>query len=107
MRYIFYLALCIVAVSCANHAFDADSRQIAAKDEIASKLRRGRGFNVLSFSQDTLQNYPDTLFKKPIQYSLNITYQDSNNVEQHKKGIVIFTHDGNSIIKSMITDSLP
>ena len=92
--------------SCANHSFDSDSRQIAAKDEIASKLPRARRFNVLGFSQDTLRNYSDSLFIKPIQYSLDVVYKDSNNVDQKRKGIVLFTHDGNSIIKSMIRDTL-
>lgn len=90
--------------SCANHSFDADMRQIAAKNEIASKIKRARAFNVLGFGQDTLKNFNDSLLGNPIQYTLNVVYKDSNNIEQRKIGTVLFTKDGNSIIKSMITD---
>ncbi len=99
--FIFLFAFC---ASCANHAFDADMRQIAAKDEIASKIKRARAFNVLGFAQDTLKNYNDSLLGNPIQYTLNVVYKDSNNIEQRKIGTVLFTKDGNSIIKSMIAD---
>lgn len=90
--------------SCANHSFDNDTRQIMAKDEIARKIPRAREFNVIGFSQDTLNYYPDSNIKKPIRYSLDITFKDSGNVEQKRKGDVLFTHDGNSIINSSISE---
>lgn len=107
MRKILFLIIVIFLISCSNHSFDTDMRQIAAKDEIAAKIPRARQFNVLGFSQDTLSEYQDTAIKKPIRYSLDITYKDSNNIDQRRKGIVLFSHDGNSIISSQIIDSLP
>ena len=43
-------------------------------------------------------------FKKQIRYTLYISFVDSNNVFQKKKGIVMFTPDGKTIINSEITD---
>ena len=106
MKLLYYIIFSFFLCSCANHSFDSDIRQIAAKDEIAAKLQRARAFNVLAFKQDTLNNYPDSSYKKPIQYALDIVYKDSNNVEQKRRGMVLFTHDGSSIIKSVIIDSL-
>ncbi|GAC1384390.1 MAG: hypothetical protein NVSMB45_12380 [Ginsengibacter sp.] len=107
MKLILLIFLLTFFASCTNHAFDADMRQIAAKDEIASKIKRARGFNVLGFAQDTVKNYPDSMLGNPIQYTLNVVYKDSNNVEQNKTGRVLFTKDGNSIIRSIISNVEP
>ena len=104
MKPILLIFLLAFFASCANHAFDADMRQIAAKDEIASKIKKARAFNVLGFAQDTVKNFKDSILGNPIQYTLNVVYKDSNNVEQRKIGTVLFTKDGNSIIRSMISD---
>ncbi len=107
MQKISFLCLIIFLISCTSHSFDADVRQIAAKDAVASKLYRARQFNVVGFSQDTVTDYHDTLIIKPIRYSLDITYKDSNNIVQRKRGVVLFTHDGNSIVQTQIVDPQP
>ena len=102
------LLICFFTValfSCENARFDSDKRQIKAKNEISNKIPKIR-FDVTAFKEDTLQTWPDSNFKHPIRYSLDIIYKDSTNVLQRKKGIVIFTPDGNSIINSWITDSI-
>jgi hypothetical protein len=102
MRNIFFIVLFFVLYSCDDHRFDKDKRQIMAKDEIRYKLRRARSFDITGFKEDTLTVYPDSLFKRPIRYTLDFVYQDSNKVLQKKKGVVIFTPDGRSIISSNI-----
>jgi hypothetical protein len=94
----------LVFFSCENHRFDSDKRQIISKDEIENKLGRVRSFDITGFNEDTVtvENNPD--FKKQIRYTLDITFVDSNNVLQKKKGIVMFTPDGQTIINSKITD---
>ncbi len=102
MRNIFFIVLFFVFYSCENHRFDKDKRQIMAKDEIRYKLRRAQSFDIKGFKEDTLTAYPDSLFKRPIRYTLDFVYQDSNKVLQKRRGIVIFTPDGRSIISSNI-----
>ena len=92
--------------SCEKPRFEKDKRQLSAKDEIRSKRHRARSCDITGFKEDTLSNFPDTTFKRPIRYTLDFVYKDSNNVLQKKKGIVIFTPDGNSIISTII-DSIP
>jgi hypothetical protein len=102
---IFLLAFFALAFfSCENHRFDSDKRQIMSKDEILNKLRKVHSFDVTGFNEDTVtvENNPD--FKKQIRYTLDISFVDSNNVLQKKKGIVMFTPDGQTIINSKITD---
>ena len=96
--------LLLSASSCENHSFDSDKRQIMAKDEIRSQLRKVRNFDVTGFSEDTLNNYADSNFKKVIRYTLDIVYTDSNKAQQEKKGVVLFTLDGNSIISAKIEE---
>lgn len=91
-------------ISCESHNFDGDKRQIMAKDEIRHKLHNVRDFDVTGFYEDTLQNPVDSNFKKMIRYSLDVTYKDSNQVTQEKKAIVLFTPDGQSIIRSEIVE---
>ncbi len=104
MKYVFFLFLLTAIFSCENHRYESDKRQIMAKDEIQSKLRGARAFDITGFMEDTVQNDSDSNFKKQIRYTLDFVYQDSNKVEQKKRGIVMFTPDGASIINSQITD---
>ncbi len=104
IRSIFFILLITGIFSCENHRFDSDKRQIMAKNEIQSKLPRSRSFDITGFSEDTIQNVSDSNFKKQIRYTLDFVYQDSDKVLQHKKGIVMFTPDGRSVINSQITD---
>jgi hypothetical protein len=92
----------LVFCSCENPRFDKDKRQLIAKDEIRRKLVRARSFDITGFKEDTLLSFPDSAFKRPIRYTLDFVYKDSSNVLQKKKGVVIFTPDGNSIISSGI-----
>ncbi|HSV09691.1 MAG TPA: hypothetical protein VLI68_02910 [Hanamia sp.] len=90
--------------SCENHRFDSDKRQIAAKNEIRNKLEYPRAFDVTGFKEDTVESQNESDFKKQIRYSLDVEYFDSNKVLQKKKGIVMFSPDGQSIITSKITN---
>ena len=75
-----------------------------AKDEILRDLVKVTKFDVTGFNEDTVNIEEDSDFKKQIQYTLNITFVDSNKVFQKKKGVVMFTPDGTTIINSKITD---
>lgn len=80
-------------------------RQIMAKDEILSQLHKVSSFDVTGFNEETISDsIPGTILKKTIRYVLDISYVDSNRVQQNKKGIVLFTPDGKSIINVQITD---
>jgi hypothetical protein len=107
MRYIFFSILAILFLSCDNHSFDSDKRQIMAKDEIRHQLHGARAFDINGFKEDTLSDWPDSNYKNPIRYSLNIVYKDSTGAERHRTGVVIFTPDGKSIISSQITGPQP
>lgn len=102
-KYIFFSGLLLVFFSCENPRFNKDKRQIIAKDEIRRKLPgAARAFDITGFNEDTLSNFSDTILKRPIRYTLDFVYKDSANVLHTKKGIVIFTPDGNSVITSSI-----
>jgi len=105
IRYILLMLLLTGLFSCENHRFDSDKRQIMAKDEIKSKLRKARSFDITGFNEDTVYNAADSNFKKQIRYQLNIEYTDSNKVVQQKTGVVMFTPDGKSIISSRILEN--
>lgn len=67
-------------------------------------LRKISAYDITAFHEDTIKTIDDPNFKKQIQYSLDIEYLDSNKVLQKKKGIVLFTPDGQSVISSKIYD---
>lgn len=95
----------IIFAACENPGFDRDTRQIIAKDSIRRKLTKARSLDITAFREDTLYASPDTLFKKPILYTLDFTYIDSSGSTQNKKGQVLFTPDGKSVIKTTIRDN--
>ena len=99
-----FLLITTSILSCVNHRFDSDKRQIIAKDEIKNKLYKAHSFDIIAFYEDTVQNATDSNFRKQIRYTLDFVYEDSNNVSQAKKGIVMFTPGGNAIITSQIVD---
>src|ERR1700740_1233558 len=90
--------------ACENPRFDSDKRQIIAKDSVRRKLVNARFFDITAFREDTLRDSPDTLFKKPLLYTLDFNYTDSTGVVQNKIGRVLFTPDGKSVIKTTISD---
>lgn len=98
------MVFALLLLSCENHRFDADKRQLVAKDQIRNMLHKISAYDVTGFQEDTIKTLDDPDFKKQIQYSLDIEYLDSNKVLQKKKGIVLFTPDGQSIISSKIND---
>jgi hypothetical protein len=102
-----YLLLLLIAFggSCETHSFDGDQRQLTAKDIIRNKVHNTRSFDITGFTQDTLQSYEDTAFKRPLRYKLDFTYTDSLGNKQNKTGVVIFTPDGKSVINSRIIES--
>ena len=75
-----------------------------AKDAIQDKLHKAHSFDISFFKEDTVALTNDPYYKKVIQYTLNIEFLDSNKLLQKKKGIVLFTPDGKSIISSEIID---
>jgi hypothetical protein len=103
MRYVLLLLL-VILLSCENESFESDKRQIVAKNEIRRKLRKARLFDITAFKQDTLQAYTDTTIKHPLRYGLDFVYTDSLGAMQKKKGIVIFTPDGKSVLNSRIIE---
>lgn len=94
-----------ILYSCENQGNAADMRQIMAKDEILSQLHKVSSFDITGFNEDTIiVSIPGTNLKKALRYVLDISYVDSNKTPQVKKGIVLFTPDGRSIIDAKITD---
>lgn len=104
MKYIFLFLITISIFSCENHSFDSDQRQLIAKDEIRGKLGDIQSFDITAFKEDTLHEGTDAPFKNPIRYTLNVVYKDSAGVLQNKKGFVVFTPDGKSVISSQISN---
>lgn len=100
----FFLLFSSTLFSCESHSFDSDKRQIIAKDEIRSKLHNIRGYDVTGFAEDTINDPPDSNFKKEIRYSLDIQYTDSNKMIRQKKAFVYFAPGGTSIIRSEIVE---
>lgn len=91
--------LALLLASCENAAFDKDKRQIVAKDAIRRKLpRASKNFDVVRYKEDTLASWSDTIFKRPIRYTLDYVYTDSSGAVQQKTGAVLFTPDGRSMI---------
>lgn len=102
MKYAILLLFAITIFSCENHLFNSDKRQLTAKNEIRGKLGNIQSYDITDFKEDTLAEWPGTAFKNPIRYSLNIAYKDSTGILQTKKGFVVFTPDGTSVIGSEI-----
>ena len=74
------LLICFFTValfSCENARFDSDKRQIKAKNKISNKIPKIR-FDITAFKEDTLLTWPDSNFKHPIRYTLDIVYKDSH-----------------------------
>ena len=94
-----------ILCSCENQRNAADMRQIMAKDEILNQLHKVSDFDITGFNEDTvISSIPGTNLKKVLRYVLDISYVDSNKTPQVKKGIVLFTPDGRSIINAQISD---
>lgn len=93
-----------VFFSCETHNFDRDKRQIMAKDEIRSKLHKIHDYDITGFREDTVDANGEAGLKKEIRYQLDFQYIDSSNILQKKTGDVFFTPDGNSVMRSTITD---
>lgn len=104
MKHIFLFLPAIIILSCENHSFDSDKRQLIAKDEIRGKLRGVQSFDITDFKEDTLHEWTDTTFKNVIRYKLNVVYKDSAGAMQNKEGFVVFTPDGQSVITSQISN---
>lgn len=104
MKYTILFLFTILIFSCENHSFDSDRRQLTAKNEIREKLHNIQSFDIIDFKEDTLQQWPGTAFKNAIRYSLDVVYKDSAGALQNKKGLVVFTPDGKSVISSEISN---
>lgn len=102
MKYLLFLFLLAMA-ACETHSFERDKRQILAKDEIRKQLRGFRAYSITGFKEDTLKTWTDSVIIHPIRYTLDFVY-DSLGHPQNKQAVVIFTPEGNSIIRSGIND---
>lgn len=103
MHRIFLLVFALLLGSCENATFSKDKRQILAKDAIRSKLPpASTNFDIINYKEDTVDNWTDTTFKRPIRYTLNFVYTDSTGVVQKRTGSVIFTPDGRSMITAKV-----
>jgi hypothetical protein len=105
MRKLFWPFLLVYLCSCDNHAFEADKRQILAKNELRKKFHDARSFSVRGFRQDTLQSWRDSSFKRPLRYTLDFVYQDSTGALSKKQNVVIFSPEGEAILDSYIIDN--
>ena len=104
MHYLALLFFAFLLVSCESEGFEKDKRQMVTREKIQQKLSNITSFDIISFKEDTLSFWPDTIFKQPIRYSLNFSYIDSTGALQKKTGFVLFTPDGKSIISTHITN---
>lgn len=102
---LFLIFFTAMLMSCENNSFDSDKRQLIAKDEIRKQLRNPRGFDIIGFNQDTLDTSPYTTISHPIRYSIDFVFIDSTGRVLKKKGVVLFTPDGKSVLTSNITNS--
>ena len=103
MKYIL-LSLLVFMASCEPRNFDRDKRQIIAKDQARRLVHGTRSFTVTDFREDTLLAWPDSMIIRPIRYSLDIAFNDSLDNVQNKRAEVIFTPEGNDILKTEILD---
>jgi hypothetical protein len=101
MKYLPLLFLLILA-ACESNSFDRDKRQILAKDEIRKQLRSYHSYSITGFKEDTLQAWTDSVIIHPIRYTLDFVYKDSLGNPQQKKCVVLFTTEGNAILRSEI-----
>jgi hypothetical protein len=104
MKYLVLLLTVFVFLSCENHAFDRDKRQILAKDEVRRLMQGNRSITITGFREDTLPNWPDSIFRHPIRYTLDFKYNDSTGAVKNKEGVIIFSQQGNAIIDYHIID---
>lgn len=88
---------------CETATFDKDKRQIAAKDAVMDQLHGVKNFDIVSFKEDTLSSGSDTVFRRPIRYTLDFVFTDSTGVVQARTAEVLFTPDGKSLMTARIS----
>lgn len=99
-----FILLFVLMASCEVNTFDRDKRQIIAKDHLRAQTRGLQAFSITGFSEDTLQNFADTLIKNPLGYILDFVYKDSAGNILEKKATVIFAPGSFTVLKTEITD---
>ena len=106
-RNVFIFFATFLLLSCENHNFDGDKRQIIAKDAVRWTLvpPGARNFDVVHFREDTLASWTDTTIKRPLRYTIDFVYTDSTGAVQNKTGEVIFTPDGRSMLTAQLSPS--
>jgi hypothetical protein len=106
MRIVLVIVTVLFVYSCEPSGFEADKRQIRAKDEIRATLpARATDFDIASFREDTLHQWSDSNFKAPLRYFLEYSFKDSTGNTHHENGWVVFTPDGKSVIQTTTGDS--
>lgn len=104
MRYLFLPLIVLALFSCHSAGFESDERQIIAKDVIRNQVGRTHFFDIVSFKQATVVNWPDTTIKHPVSYTLDFVYNDSTGAVKSKRGVVVFAPTGNIVLRSSIQD---
>jgi hypothetical protein len=100
MRCYIPLIFFFLLTGCVSDFVHKDKRQITAKDVMETWLpRRSKDYDISAFREDTIAR-KDSLFKKVLQYTLFYQFTDSTGRLQKRRGIVLFTPDGKSVISS-------
>jgi hypothetical protein len=105
-RILFILIPTFFLLSCENHNFDGDKRQIVAKDVVRWTFvpPKSRNFDIVRFKEDTLSSWTDSTFKRPLRYTIDFVYTDSTGAVQNKTGVVLFAPDGRSMITAQLSN---
>jgi hypothetical protein len=104
MRNVLLSFFVLALFACNSAGFEGDERQIIAKDIIRKQIPQNHSFDVVAFKQDTVFNWPDITIKHPLAYTLDFAYLDSTATLISKRGIVIFSPTGNTVLSSSIQD---
>ncbi len=100
------LVIALMLAGCASSYLEKDKRQIIAKNEVRQRLPENAAlFDISNFGEDTLTTLGAA--HPLIRYTIDFHYQDSTGNIVQKKGTVLFTPDGSSLIKTEITDRNP
>ncbi len=94
--------LLLLTGGCQSRGFERDQRQLIAKDLVLQKVPERNGIRMLHFREDTLNTPVDTLFQKPIQYTLFFSYKDSMDQLKNGKGVVVFDPAGRAVLRSEV-----
>ncbi len=73
----------VLLSSCATESFQADKRQLLAKDLVRKETGSVKDYDILAFGEDTVA-YTDG--RRALRYELLVSYRDSRGNMQSSKG---------------------